>query len=80
MPDSPTYVHPYEDVQDNDACVQPKNIPTPVQQPVRRSTFVSRPPARLTNYVMLMDAGEPSCYKEAMLASDHAKWEHAMQK
>ena len=28
---------------------------------------------------MLTDADEPSCYKEAMLASDHVKWEHAMQ-
>ena len=46
---------------------------------MRRSTDVSRPPDRLTNYVMLTDAGEPSCYKEAMLASGHAKWEHAMQ-
>ena len=46
---------------------------------VRRSTRVSRPPARLTDYVMLTDADEPSCYKEAMLASDHVKWEHAMQ-
>ena len=79
MPNSPTNVHPYEDVQNEDACVQPENSLTPVQQPVRRSTRVSRPPAKLTDYVMLTDAGEPSCYKEAMLASDHAKWEHAMQ-
>ena len=28
---------------------------------------------------MLTDADEPSCYREAILASDHAKWEHAMQ-
>ena len=28
---------------------------------------------------MLTDGGEPSCYKEAILANDHAKWERAMQ-
>jgi hypothetical protein len=29
---------------------------------------------------MLTDAGEPSsCYKEVILASDLANWEHAMQ-
>ena len=79
MPESPTYVHPYEDIQDDDACVQPENILTPVQQPVRRFTRVARPLARLADYVMLMDACEPSCYKETMLANDHAKWEHATQ-
>ena len=46
---------------------------------MRRSTRVSWLSAKLTYCVMLTDAGEPSCYKEAMLASDHAKWEHAMQ-
>ena len=84
MPNNPTNVHPYEDAQNEDtqnvdACVQPENSPTSVQQPVRRSTRVSRPPAKLTDYVMLMDGCEPSCYKEAILANDHAKWERAMQ-
>ena len=74
MPKNPTNVHPYED-----AYVQPENSLTPVQQPVRRSTSVSRPPAKFTDYLMLTDVGEPSCYKETMLASDHAKWECAMQ-
>ena len=74
MLNSPTNVHPYED-----AYVQPENSLTPVQQPVRRSTSVSRPPAKFTDYLMLTDVGEPSCYKETMLASDHAKWECAMQ-
>ena len=32
-----------------------------------------------TNYVMLTDYGEPSCYKEAMLCDDKHKWELAMQ-
>ena len=79
MPTSSSYVHPYEDVQDDDVCIEPENIPTPVEQPVRRSTRFTKPPARFTDYVMLTDAGEPSCYKEAILASDHAKWEHAMR-
>ena len=29
--------------------------------------------------VLVTDSGEPSCYKEAMLAGDHAKWELAMK-
>ena len=73
MPNSPTNVHPYEDAQNEDSCVQPENSPTTVHQPVRRSTRVSRPPSKLTDYVMLTDTGEPSCYKEPMLASDHVK-------
>ena len=28
---------------------------------------------------MLTDSGEPSCYKEAMLAGDKSQWELAMQ-
>ena len=79
MSNNPTNVHPYEDAQNEDACVQLENNLTLFQQPVRQSTRVSRPLAKLTNYVMLTDASEPSCYKEAMLASDHVKWEHAMQ-
>ena len=30
MLNSPTNVHPYEDAQNEDACVQPENSPTPV--------------------------------------------------
>ena len=31
------------------------------------------------DFVLVIDGGEPSCYKEAMLARDHAKWELAMK-
>ena len=52
-------------------------------QPVlRRSDRVPRPPDRYVpslDYVMLIDCGEPSCYKEAMLMEDKVKWEKAMQ-
>ncbi|MCO5573539.1 hypothetical protein L7F22_027310 [Adiantum nelumboides] len=33
----------------------------------------------LLDYVMLIDCGEPSCYKEAMLPDDKLKWERSMQ-
>ena len=39
----------------------------------RRSQRVSNPPDRFTlgvDFVLLTDSGEPSCYKEAMLAGD----------
>ena len=54
-----------------------------VAQPVlRRSARIPRAPDRFVpsmDYVMLMDCGEPSCYKEAMLSDDKLKWEKAMQ-
>ena len=31
------------------------------------------------DFVLLTDSGEPSCYKEAMLASDKSQWEIAMK-
>ena len=46
------------------------------------SRRVSNPPDRLTtgiDFVLLTDSGEPSCYKEAMLASDKSQWENAMK-
>ncbi|MCO5577643.1 hypothetical protein L7F22_031474 [Adiantum nelumboides] len=43
----------------------------------RRSQRVSHP---LERFVLLTDSGEPSCYKEAMLANDKVQWEHAMKK
>ena len=63
----------------NDACAHPENIQIPNMQLVRRYSRVSKPPTRLMDYVMLTDAGEPSCYKETVSVSDHAKWEHAMK-
>ena len=48
----------------------------------RRSQRISHPPERFVpsvDFVLLTDSGEPSCYKEAMLADDHAKWELAMK-
>ncbi|MCO5575866.1 hypothetical protein L7F22_029671 [Adiantum nelumboides] len=48
---------------------------------VRRSTRVTRPPDRYEpslDYVMLIDCGEPSCYKEAMQREDSKKWFKAM--
>ena len=52
-----------------------------VDMPLRRSTRISRPPYRFVlggDYVMLIDCGELSCYKEAMLCDDKHKWELAM--
>ena len=49
---------------------------------LRRSTRVSHFPERFVpslDYVMLVDCGEPSCYKEAMLKNDKLKWQKAMQ-
>ena len=31
------------------------------------------------DFVLVIDNGKPSCYKEAMLAGGHAKWELAMK-
>ena len=48
----------------------------------RRSQRVSNPPNRFTpgvDFVLLTDSGEPSCYKEAMLASDNSQWETAIK-
>ena len=53
----------------------------PTQQDLvvlRRSTRVSHPLERFVpglDYVMLIDCGEPSCYKEAMNRDDKLKWE-----
>jgi hypothetical protein len=49
----PSYVHPYEDVQDDDVCLELENIPAPIEQLVRRSTCVTRSPAWFIDYVML---------------------------
>ena len=48
----------------------------------RRSERVSCPPERFIpgiDFVLLTDGGEPSCYKEAMLAKDRDSWELAMK-
>ena len=52
-----------------------------VDMPLRRLTRMSRPLDRFvpsTNYVMLTDCGEPSCYKEGKLCDDKHKWKLAM--
>ena len=54
------------------------------EEPVvlRRSSRVSHPPKRFVpglDYAMLIDCGEPSCYKEAMSRDDKLKWEQAME-
>ena len=49
---------------------------------LRRSTHVSHPLERFVpglDYVILIDCGEPSCYKEAMSKDDKLKWEQAME-
>ena len=58
-------------------------IPTQ-EEPVvlRGSTCVSHPLERFVpglDYIMLMDCGEPSCYKDAMSRDDKLKWEQAME-
>ena len=48
----------------------------------RRSQRVLHLPGRFVlgvDFVLVTDSGEPSCYKEAMLVGDHAKWELAMK-
>ena len=43
---------------------------------------MSRPLERfvlVVDYVMLIDYGEPSCYKKAMMHKDQHKWENVMQ-
>ena len=47
---------------------------------MRRSRCVSKAPSKFANYVMLLDAGEPSCYNEAISAHDYGKWKQVMQK
>ena len=50
--------------------VSPVAIEPSTNQP-RRSERVSHPPERFVlgvDYVLITDGGEPSCYKEAMLA------------
>ena len=45
---------------------------------LRRSIHVFHPPERFVpslDYVMLINCGEPSCYKEAMSRDDKLKWE-----
>ncbi|MCO5588628.1 hypothetical protein L7F22_042585 [Adiantum nelumboides] len=68
------------------AQIAPEPITTQVStssdQP-RRSQRVSHPPERFVpgiDFVLLTDSGEPSCYKEAMLANDKVQWEHAMKR
>ncbi|MCO5573975.1 hypothetical protein L7F22_027753 [Adiantum nelumboides] len=49
----------------------------------RRSQRVLHPLERFVpglDFVLLTDSGEPSCYKEAMLANDKVQWEHAMKR
>ena len=58
-------------------------IPTQ-EEPVvhRRYTRVSHPPERFVpglDYVMLMDRGDLSCYKDAMSRDDKLKREQAQQ-
>jgi hypothetical protein len=52
MSSNPTHVHPYEDVKDDDVCLEPENTLAAVEQPVRRSTHVTSPPIKFTDYVM----------------------------
>lgn len=51
-------------------------------QPLRQSTRVSNLPKKFVpgaNYVMLIDYGEPSYYREVMQGSDKKLWEYAMK-
>ena len=53
-----------------------------VEQMLRHSTRVSRPPKRYTpslDYVMLTNCGESSCYVDSISRDDKYKWEKAMQ-
>ena len=45
---------------------------------LRRFTRVSHPPERFvpgSDYVMLMDCGEPTCYKDSMKRDLKLKWD-----
>ena len=60
--------------------LQAENPPT-MDHWVRRSTRETRAPDRYVpsmDYVMLIDCGEPSCYKEAIDSMDSEKWYKAM--
>ena len=51
------------------------------KMPLRKSARMSRTPKKFVlgiDYVMFINYGEPSCYKEAMMCEDQHKWENAM--
>ena len=41
--------------------------------------MIRRPPAQFDDFIMLIDCGEPSCYKEALTREDRASWELAIK-
>jgi hypothetical protein len=45
----------------------------------RRSERLSQPPKRFSPGLFLMDAGEPTTYREAIQATDVASWRLAME-
>ena len=62
--------------------VAPRHDEASTSSQPRRSQRVSHLPDTFVpsvDFVWVIDSGEPSCYKEAMLARDHAKWELAMK-
>ena len=70
------YAH-NDDAQNEVSHAQPDG--TQVQDSLRRSMRVPKAPSKFADYVMLTDAGEPSCYNEAISVNDHVKWKQAMQ-
>ncbi|KAK1417487.1 hypothetical protein QVD17_26616 [Tagetes erecta] len=61
---------------------QSPQSPDQTQNQVRRSTRVTKPPARYdsyVNYLLLTENGEPESYSEAVKLKDSLQWEHAMK-
>ena len=62
-----------DDSQHDVSHAQPKHIQS-------QESLVSKPLGKFTNFVMLADFGERSCYHEAIIVHDHCKWQHAMHR
>ena len=62
--------------------VAPRHDEVSTSSRPRRSQRVSHPLDQFIlgiDFVLLVDGGEPSYYKDTMLAKDHARWELAMK-
>ena len=62
--------------------VAPRHDEASTSSQPRRSQRFLHPLDRFVlgvDFVLVTDSGEPSCYREAMLVGDHAKWELVMK-
>ena len=58
--------------------IQPDNAPP---QLVRKSSRLHKPPQRYppSNYILLIDEGEPNCFQEACKVKHSKEWKKAME-